>query len=163
MTEASATFTQGSIARHIAVTASTSAVSLFAVFLVDILTLVYVSMLHDPVLLAAIGIAKVLMFFNSALATGLIIAATAVLSERIGHHAAGSIPRLTASLLIMVFAVCGLSAAVQAIIGRANHPLARSRSGHLRSGAQLHLADAAVHRDSSRHADGRTNSQDLRR
>ncbi|KPC33645.1 MATE efflux family protein [Pseudomonas syringae pv. cilantro] len=113
MTEASATFTQGSIARHIAVTASTSAVSLFAIFLVDILTLVYVSMLHDPVLLAAIGIAKVLMFFNSALATGLIIAATAVLSERIGHHAAGSISRLTASLLIMVFAVCGLSAAMQ--------------------------------------------------
>ncbi|RMT59424.1 Membrane protein [Pseudomonas coronafaciens pv. atropurpurea] len=118
MAEASARFTQGSVARHIAVTASTSAVSLFAVFLVDILTLVYVAMLHDPVLLAAIGIAKVLMFFNSALATGLIIAATAVLSERIGHRAAGSIPRLTASLLLMVFAVCAVSAGVQiALIG----------------------------------------------
>ncbi|MCF5628666.1 hypothetical protein GIV53_04970, partial [Pseudomonas syringae] len=122
MAEASAKFTQGSVARHIAMTASTSAVSLFAVFLVDILTLVYVSMLHDPVLLAAIGIAKVLMFFNSALATGLIIAATAVLSERIGHHAAGSIPRLTASLLLMVFAVCALSASLQiALIGPITH------------------------------------------
>ncbi|EPN13389.1 membrane protein, partial [Pseudomonas syringae pv. actinidiae ICMP 19070] len=75
-------------------TASTSALSLFAIFLVDILTLVYVSMLHDPVLLAAVGIAKVLLFFNSALTTGLIIAATAVLSERIGHRAVRSVPRL---------------------------------------------------------------------
>ncbi|KPC57760.1 MATE efflux family protein [Pseudomonas amygdali pv. morsprunorum] len=43
MAQASARFTQGSVARHIVVTASTStsALSLFAVFLVDILTLVY--------------------------------------------------------------------------------------------------------------------------
>ncbi|MCI3946065.1 putative membrane protein [Pseudomonas syringae] len=113
MAESGATFTQGSLGRHIVVTASTSAVSLFAIFLVDILTLVYVSMLHDPVLLAAVGIAKVLLFFNGALATGLIIAATAVLSERIGHRAARSVPRLTASLMLMVIAVSGFAAALQ--------------------------------------------------
>ncbi len=54
-------------------TASTSGLSLFAVFLVDILTLVYVSMLHDPVLLAAVGIAKVMMFINMSLASGFIL------------------------------------------------------------------------------------------
>ncbi|KPX40327.1 MATE efflux family protein [Pseudomonas syringae pv. helianthi] len=113
MAQASARFTQGSVARHIVLTASASALSLFAIFLVDILTLVYVSMLHDPLLLAAVGIAKVLIFFNSALATGLIIAATSVLSERIGHRAAKSIPRLTGSLMLMVVMVCGLAAAVQ--------------------------------------------------
>lgn len=113
MAHAGARFTQGSVAQHIVVTASTSALSLFAIFLVDILTLVYVSMLHDPVLLAAVGIAKVLLFFNSALTTGLIIAATAVLSERIGHRAARSVPRLTASLMLMVVMVSGLGAALQ--------------------------------------------------
>ncbi|KPW53184.1 putative Membrane protein [Pseudomonas syringae pv. antirrhini] len=113
MAHAGARFTQGSVAQHIVVTASTSALSLFAIFLVDILTLVYVSMLHDPVLLAAVGIAKVLLFFNSALTTGLIIAAAAVLSERIGHRAARSVPRLTASLMLMVVMVSGLGAALQ--------------------------------------------------
>ncbi|WP_024657880.1 MATE family efflux transporter [Pseudomonas syringae USA007] len=113
MAHAGARFTQGSVAQHIVVTASTSALSLFAIFLVDILTLVYVSMLHDPVLLAAVGIAKVLLFFNSALTTGLIIAATAVLSERIGHRAVRSVPRLAASLMLMVVMVSGLGAALQ--------------------------------------------------
>ncbi|RMP13203.1 hypothetical protein ALQ08_01872 [Pseudomonas syringae pv. delphinii] len=113
MAHAGARFTQGSVAQHIVVTASTSALSLFAIFLVDILTLVYVSMLHDPVLLAAVGIAKVLLFFNSALTTGLIIAATAVLSERIGHRAVRSVPRLTASLMLMVVMVSGLGATLQ--------------------------------------------------
>ncbi|WP_275087305.1 MATE family efflux transporter, partial [Pseudomonas syringae] len=113
MAQASARFTQGSVARHIVVTASASALSLFAVFLVDILTLVYVSMLHDPALLAAVGIAKVLMFFNGALATGLIIAGASVLAARIGHRAARSIPRLTASLMLMVIMVSGLAAAAQ--------------------------------------------------
>lgn len=108
-----ARFTRASIARHVTVMASTSALSLFAVFLVDILTLVYVSMLHQPVLLAAVGIAKVLIFINGAFASGLIIAAASVLSERIGHRATQSVPQLTACLMLMVVAVSGLCAVVQ--------------------------------------------------
>ena len=108
-----ARFTRASIPRHVTVMAGSSAVSLFAVFLVDILTLVYVSMLHQPVLLAAVGIAKVLIFFNGALANGLIIAASSVLSERIGHRAMQTVPHLTACLMLMVIAVSGLCAAVQ--------------------------------------------------
>ncbi|MBA1228638.1 hypothetical protein G7013_03110 [Pseudomonas viridiflava] len=113
MAAASATFTEGSIARHVRVTASTSALSLFAVFLVDILTLVYVSMLHDPVLLAAVGIAKVMMFVNLSLASGFIIAATAVLSARIGHRMSKSVARLCASLMLMILVVAGFAAALQ--------------------------------------------------
>lgn len=108
-----ATFTQGGIARHILVMTSTSALSLFAVFLVDILTLIYVSMLHEPVLLAAAGIAKVLIFLNSAVANGLIIAAATVLSERIGHRATKAVSRFTGSLLFMVVCASGLSAGLQ--------------------------------------------------
>ncbi|MCI8210609.1 hypothetical protein AUC61_13795 [Pseudomonas sp. S25] len=113
MAVARATFTEGRIARHILVMSSTSALSLFAVFLVDILTLVYVSMLHQPLLLAAVGIAKVLIFLNSALANGLILAAATVLSERIGHRASQAVSRFTTSLILMVLIVCGLSAALQ--------------------------------------------------
>ncbi|MFH7422859.1 hypothetical protein RA276_30310, partial [Pseudomonas syringae pv. tagetis] len=63
MAQDSARFTQGSEARHIVLTASASALSLFAIFLVYILTLVYVSMLDDPVLLEAVRIAKGLILF----------------------------------------------------------------------------------------------------
>ncbi len=124
-----ARFTRGSIARHVMVMASTSALSLFAVFLVDILTLVYVSMLHQPVLLAAVGIAKVLIFFNGALANGLIIAAASVLAERIGHRATRTVPPLTASLMLMVMAVSGLCAMVQlALVAPITHWLGADAS-----------------------------------
>jgi Na+-driven multidrug efflux pump len=113
MVSARATFTEGSVVRHILVMTSTSALSLLAVFLVDILTLVYVSMLHTPVLLAGVGIAKVMIFFNSAVGTGFIIAAATVLSERIGHRASKAFSRLTANLLLMLIMSSGLLAGVQ--------------------------------------------------
>jgi Na+-driven multidrug efflux pump len=116
MADTRAKFTEGSIARHILVMSSTSALSLFAVFLVDILTLVYVSMLHAPVLLAAVGFAKVLIFFNSAFSSGLIIAAATLLAQRIGHHATRAVSRFTTSLLLMVALVSGLCAAVQLLL-----------------------------------------------
>lgn len=115
MANARATFTEGSVARHVVVMSSTSAVSLFAVLLVDILTLGYVSMLHAPLLLAAVGIAKVLIFFNSAIGTGFIIAASKVLSERIGLRASKSFGRLTANLMVMVLIASGLTSALQLI------------------------------------------------
>lgn len=113
MGNARATFTEGSVARHVLVMSSTSALSLLAVFLVDILTLVYVSMLHMPLLLAAVGIAKVLIFLNSAVGTGFIIAAATVLSERIGHKASKGFARLAANLLVMVVVASGLTAGLQ--------------------------------------------------
>lgn len=116
MADTRAKFTEGSIARHILVMSSTSALSLFAVFLVDILTLVYVSMLHAPVLLAAVGFAKVLIFFSSAFTSGLIIAAATLLAQRIGHHATQAVSRFTSSLLLMVLLVSGLCATLQLLM-----------------------------------------------
>ena len=110
-----ARFTEGAVARHVTVMISTSAVSLFAVFLVDILTLVYVAMLHAPVLLAAVGIAKVLVFSNTALVSGLIIAGTSVLSRHIGRHGNGAIAGRTFSLLLLVTVVSAVAAALQSV------------------------------------------------
>lgn len=122
MTQVRATFTEGAIARHVLTMTSTSALSLFAVFLVDILTLVYVSMLHDPALLAAVGIAKVLIFFNSAVANGLIIAAASVLSERIGHRASRAVSGFTTSLMLLILIVPGLCACLQlSLMGPITH------------------------------------------
>ncbi|MCD5996174.1 hypothetical protein KDX38_21490 [Pseudomonas sp. CDFA 602] len=113
MADARATFTEGSVVRHVLVMSSTSALSLLAVFLVDILTLVYVSMLHTPLLLAAVGIAKVLIFFNGAVGSGFIIAGATVLSQRMGKRASAVTAHLTTHLMLMVMIACGVTAALQ--------------------------------------------------
>ncbi len=113
MKHARARFTEGSIAGHIIATASASAVSLLAVFLVDILTLVYVSMLHDQTALAAVGLAKTLAFISGAFCSGVVIAGGAVLSQRIGRHGSRASARLSSHLLIMVLGVASVVAAIE--------------------------------------------------
>ncbi|MBA1289368.1 MATE family efflux transporter [Pseudomonas japonica] len=94
-------FIDGSISRHILRMSSTTAASLLAVFAVDILTLVYVAMLHDTTLLAAVGIAKTLVFINSGLLSGLILAAGASLSARMGRGAVSGRGRLVTNMLVL--------------------------------------------------------------
>lgn len=103
-------FTLGSIPLHVLTMTSTSALSLLAVFLVDILTLVYVSWFQDQVLLAAVGLGKLLLFINSAFVSGVVIAAGALLSESIGKHASGTVARLASHLLLLSIAVSALVA-----------------------------------------------------
>ncbi len=108
-----ATFITGGVGRHIILMTSTGALSVLAVFLVDILTLLYVSLMHQPVLLAAIGISKIFIFFNSAISTSLVIAAATVISDRLGRNRVHSVARLNASLLLMTLLASGITAAVQ--------------------------------------------------
>ena len=113
MPQSSATFTEGAIARHVLVMVGTSALSLLAVFLVDILTLAYVARLGDERLLAAAGLAKMLMFLNGAFVSGVIIAAGALLSERIGKHVRKRQTRLVTHVLIMAGLASALVAAAE--------------------------------------------------
>lgn len=113
MHDTSARFTQGSLARHVLAMVSASGVSLLAVFLVDILTLVYVSRLDDPRLLAAVGLAKTLMFVNAAFSSGVVIASGVVLSARIGKHAASRLAPLVTHMLGMVVTVAAVVAGLE--------------------------------------------------
>lgn len=113
MQHAPASFTTGSVTRHVMAMATTSALSLLALFVVDILTLVYVSMLHDQTLLAAAGLAKTLIFINGAFASGLILAAGAVVSARTARNDVHHVPRLVTHMLLMVLIVAGTIAALE--------------------------------------------------
>ncbi len=108
-----ARFTEGSVPRHVLAMACASALSLLSVFLEDILTLVYVSRLRDPSLLAAVGLGKTLLFVNGAFVSGVVIAAGAVLSERIGKHASQRLARWVTHLLIMAAGVAALVAGLE--------------------------------------------------
>ncbi|VVQ01881.1 hypothetical protein PS910_03887 [Pseudomonas fluorescens] len=101
MKDSTATFIRGSVNHHVRVMAVTSALGLLAIFLTDILTLTYVAMLRDEVLVAAVGIAKTLAFFNSSLVAGIVVAAGTMISRRVGRGSRGTLPPLATHMLVL--------------------------------------------------------------
>lgn len=72
---ADASFTQGSLLRHVSVMSFTTSVGLMAIYVVDLLDLFFISMLGQAPMAAAAGYASALMFFASAINIGLSVAA----------------------------------------------------------------------------------------
>jgi putative MATE family efflux protein len=79
-----ALFTEGSIMRHVVVMTATGSIGLMAIFVVDFLTLLYVSWLGDPQLTAAVGFAAQVSFFLVSMNIGLSIAVSALMARDIG-------------------------------------------------------------------------------
>jgi len=77
-------FVSGSILRHVVVMSGTGSIGLMAIFFVDLLSLLYVSKLGDPVLTAGVGFAAIVQFFAISINIGLMIAAGALVSRAIG-------------------------------------------------------------------------------
>lgn len=96
-------FTQGSTMRHVLVMSSTGAVGLVAVFFVDVLNLLYISLLGQQELAAAVGYAATIMFFSLSASIGLTIASGAITARAFGagdKQAAGH--AATASLVFTI-------------------------------------------------------------
>ncbi|WP_447554390.1 MATE family efflux transporter [Vreelandella sp. EE22] len=113
MDKTSAVFTRGPINRHVKEMAITSGLSLLALFLIEILTLAYVSLLEEEELVAAVGIGKLLMFFNSIAVTGIAIAAGGLISRRAGRGLQASLPQLVTHVLVLAVAVSVLVVAIE--------------------------------------------------
>ena len=62
----------------------TSAVGLMLIFLVDFINIIFISMLRDADLTAAIGYAGAVLFFTLAFGIGMAIAASALVSRAVG-------------------------------------------------------------------------------
>ena len=77
-------FVTGSLFRHIAVMSLTSSVGLMAIFVVDLINLLYISWLQDPVKTAAIGYAGAVLFFTTAFGIGLSVGVSALVSRAVG-------------------------------------------------------------------------------
>jgi putative MATE family efflux protein len=97
-----AVFTHGSILRHVLVMTATGSIGLMAIFLVDLLSLLYVSWLGDPSLTAAVGYASTVSFFTMAINLGLTIAVTALVARALGAGDRARARRLAASGLVLV-------------------------------------------------------------
>ncbi|WP_368186550.1 MATE family efflux transporter [Aestuariibius sp. HNIBRBA575] len=83
MTE-QAKFLNGSLMRHIAIMSLTSSFGLMAVFLVDFVDMIFISMLGKAELAAAIGYAGAILFFTSSFGIGMAISAGALVSRALG-------------------------------------------------------------------------------
>jgi putative MATE family efflux protein len=109
-------FVTGSILRHVVVMAATGSVGLMAIFVVDLLSLFYVSKLGDPNLTAAVGFASIVQFFATAVNIGLMIAAGALVGRAVGAGDQGAARRLAASALALGSLVAALIAVLIAFL-----------------------------------------------
>lgn len=105
-----AIFTEGSILRHVLVMTATGSIGLIAVFVVDFLSLLYISRLGDPQLTAGVGYASQISFLVVSINIGLTIAVTALVSRRIGGGDRPGAQRIAASGLVHIVILSSLVA-----------------------------------------------------
>lgn len=79
-----ARFLSGSLMRHITVMSLASSVGLIAVFAVDFIDMIFISMLGKSELAAAVGYASAILFFTSSFGIGMAIAAGALVAQSLG-------------------------------------------------------------------------------
>lgn len=104
-------FVTGSIPRHILVMTGTGALGLVAIFVGDLANILFLSMLGDLDVVAAVGYASSILFLTISIGIGLGIGATAVIAPALGAGRRTRARRLTAS----AHAVTAIGSAVIAI------------------------------------------------
>jgi putative MATE family efflux protein len=101
-------FVAGSTMRHVLVMTGTGAAGLVAIFIVDLVSLLYISWLNDPSLTAGVGLATVVMFFTISINVGLMIPIGALVSRALGARRPEDARRLatSGSILMAIVAAC---------------------------------------------------------
>lgn len=92
-------FVTGSTLRHVVVMTTTGAVGLVAIFLVDLLSLLYISWLGVKAVTAGVGLATILLFFVTSINVGLMIATAALVSRALGQRDRDGARRLASATL----------------------------------------------------------------
>ncbi len=77
-------FLSGDMMGHVLTMTFTAAIGLVAMFAVDLVSMMFISWLGDPALVAGIGFAGTILFFNGSLSVALMIASSALVARRVG-------------------------------------------------------------------------------
>jgi putative MATE family efflux protein len=109
-------FTHGSLMRHVAVMTATGAIGLMAVFVVDLLSLFWVSKLGDQAFKAAVGYVGLITFFVMSINIGLTIATSATVSRALGAGDRPRARRLAASALAITAVFSAAMAAAMILL-----------------------------------------------
>lgn len=96
-----ATFTQGSLLRHVSVMSFTSSVGLMAIFAVDLVDMIFIAMLGNPSLAAAIGYAGSILFFTTSISIGLSITAGVLVAKAIGAGKSKEAVEYASSMMVI--------------------------------------------------------------
>jgi len=107
-----AKFLEGNLFRHISVMSFTASIGLMAVFLVDFVDMIFISMLGKAELAAAVGYAGAILFFTTSFGIGMAIAAGALVARALGLGDAALARRRAATALIWGFAFGAVFAAL---------------------------------------------------
>jgi putative MATE family efflux protein len=102
-----AVFVSGSTLRHVAVMTGTASVGLIAIFVVDFLSLLYVSRLGRPEATAGVGYATIVLYLMVSFNVGLMIAVTALTARALGADDREGARRIAGSTLAAT-TICGL-------------------------------------------------------
>ncbi len=105
-----AVFTEGSTLRHVLVMTFTGSIGLMAIFVVEFLSLLYISWLGDPAVTAGVGFASQVMFFPVSINIGLSIGVSALVARSLGAGDRPAAQRVAASGLVHTVAVSCLVA-----------------------------------------------------
>lgn len=81
-----ARFVEGALFRHVLVMSLTSSVGLMAIFIVDLINILYISWLRDEVATAAVGYAGAVLFFTTSFGIGISIAVSALVARALGQR-----------------------------------------------------------------------------
>lgn len=79
-----AKFLTGNLFRHVSVMSLTASIGLVAIFLVDFIDMLFISMLGKAELAAAVGYAGAILFFSTSFGIGVAIAAGALVARALG-------------------------------------------------------------------------------
>jgi len=81
-----ASYTQGSVFGHISNLAITSAIGMFAIMIVDLVDMYFISILGQPSLAAAVGFAGLGLFLGASLTIGISIAVSTLVAQALGEE-----------------------------------------------------------------------------
>lgn len=107
-----AKFLEGNLLRHITVMSLTASLGLMAVFVVDLVDMIFISMLGKAELAAAVGYAGAILFFTSSFGIGVSIAAGALVATALGAGHEDEARRKATNALIYGIAFGAVFAAI---------------------------------------------------
>ena len=95
-----ATYASGSIFGHLSNLAITSAVGMFAIMIVDLVDMYFISILGKPALAAAVGFAGLGLFLGASVCIGISVAVSTLVAQSLGEEDEEAARRLTVHGLI---------------------------------------------------------------
>ena len=110
MANKQAIFLEGNLLRHIVIMASSASIGLVSIFLVDFADLLFISMLGEQELAAAVGFAGTVLFLTFSVSIGMTIATSALVAQRLGQGDPVEARKIATSVILFGVVVASLLA-----------------------------------------------------